>query len=323
MEKQTLEKIKSLKKKYPVIGHALFAECHSRHDVIPDVYIRVERMDSNLLYFIGQEYDGERRALVSNDDLLGSKYDKVLFFDKKFNSIGGFTWGRENKLRVKDWFTCRTIGEQDKLGFITKATVIHWYNKNQEKITDENCRNYFYLADLVRKEIYLTLYLPPKKGIRNLLNQTDLMMNVRVSTDDITRGILNKEQEFEILSNELEKLARKFMFSVFVRGLDNVIIKCPQRGMSGRFGDVTLRSWHMCGSIMMTFTRGDSQITLQGSDDDDPGIYFKSIDATIPEAKIIVTTVIAEWKKLRTSKDMKRVYKADNETSYCGITNPK
>jgi hypothetical protein len=323
MEKQTLEKIESLKKEYPVIEHALHMECHGTQDAVPDIYIRVERMDSNLLYFIGQEYDGERAALVSNDDLRGSKYDRVLFFDKEAESIGGFTWGRGNKSRVKDWFACRTISEQDRLGFITKATVIHWHKENKEKITDENCRSYSYRAELVRKEIYLTLYLPPKKGIRDLLNQTNLMTNVRVSTDDITKGILNKEQEFEILSEELDAIAKKFMFSVFVRGLDKVIIKCPQRGMSGKFGDVTLRSWHMCGSIMMTFTRGDSQITLQGSDDDDPGIYFKSIDATLPDAKSIVDVVIAEWKKLKTPKEMKSLYKADDGTSYCGITNPK
>lgn len=323
MEKQTAEKIESLKKKYPVIGHALFAECHAKQDVGPDVYIKVERMDSNLLYFIGQDYDGERVSIIGEDNLRGSKYDRVLFYNKKAESIGEFTWGQENKLRVRDWFCRHTTSEQNELRWITKATVIHWHKENKEKITRENCGTYSYRGELVRKEIYLTLYLPPKKGIQALLKQTNLMTNVRVSTDDIIKGILNKEQEFKILSEELDKIAKKFMFSVFVRGLDKVIIKCPHRGMSGKFGDVTLRSWHMCGSIMMTFTRGDSQITIQGSDDDDPGIYFKSIDATLPDAKSIVDAVIAEWKKLKTPKEIKSLYKSDDETSYCGITNPK
>ena len=175
----------------------------------------------------------------------------------------------------------------------------------------------------MKKEIYLTLYLPPKKGIQTLLKQTDLMKNVRVDMNDIIKGVLNNEQDFEVLNKKLEELSTDFMFSVFVRGLDKVIIECPKRGMSGKFGNVTLRSWHMCGSIMMTFEQGSSQITLQGNDGDNPGVYVKSINATFPDAKDIIDTVITEWKKLKTPEEMKNLYKPDDNTSYCGITNPK
>jgi hypothetical protein len=315
------EKNRKLLAQYPVIAETLKTIGYDQKNPESSLRIKVERMDSNLLYYVGERVDGEQSFLRGRNDLVGTKFEHVMYWDKSYVTLGWLIWDQGFD-RINLWFQNRTREGIDQLQWITKVMTIDWYKENNS----EACRSNARLGEQVSTCHYITLYLLPKKGIHDLLARTDMMVNVRVNTRDLIKGVLHQEGEYQVFSRGLDELVAKFTFGVFVRGLDRIIIENRLRGMSGKFGDVTLRSWHMCGRIKMTLERGQSRLTIIACDDDNPRAGLDGIEATFPEAKRMIETVIYEWKKLpklSIPKAMKAGYAPDDDTSYCGLTNPK
>lgn len=319
-EKRWEEKNGKLLAQYPVIAEMLKTIGCDRKEPESSLRIRVERMDPNLLYYMGERVDGEQVRLVGRNGLVGTKFEQVLYWDKACTSLGWLIWDKGYH-RVNIWFQDRTKEQIDQLQWITKVMTIDWH-KEKRPTNGSNSR----LGEQVSTCQYITLYLLPKKGIHELLARTQLMVNVHVNTNDLIKGVLNEDVGYQVFSRDLHELIAKFIFGVFVRGLDRIIVENRLRGMSGKFGDVTLRSWHMCGRIKMTLERGQSRLTIIACDGDNPHAGLDAIEATFPEAKRMIETVVYEWKKLpkmSIPRMMQAAYAPDDDTSYCGLTNPK
>lgn len=325
--KQSPERIKKLEKTFPFLKDIITMETGTYHPNV-EIYIKVERMDSNLMYFRGDRVDGEIVSLVGENGLRGSKFERVEFWGEKGKPKGGMSWStRGQGARVKDWFDVRTKNDIAELKYITKITVIDWHEQNKPEVIDEGGRDYRNLGAWVRREIYIVIYQPPKQGgVDALLKETSLMSNVRLNKDELDNAQINKERDFDRVMQDLDVLADEFMFNVYVRGFDRVVIECSKPRMKGTFGNIELATWHMSGNIIMTFKSGGSMITLMGTDEDyPPSVHVKSIDATLPEAQRMVRTVIEHWQKLpkvAIPKAMRSFIRQDAHTSYCGITNP-
>lgn len=86
-----------------------------------------------------------------------------------------------------------------------------------------------------------------------------------------------------------------------VGGLSKMIAECRFKGMSGQFGETTLRSYAICGRLMFTFARGSGEnedsVNFVCEEDDLIGIGggLQSCYAELPIALAMIEDVIANW----------------------------
>lgn len=105
----------------------------------------------------------------------------------------------------------------------------------------------------------------------------------------------------------LEPVITMFITRVYRCGLYDRIDACASRGMSGQFGTTMLRSYVIAGRVMLTFSRGDCQVTLLAALDDDDGTMMglHTLRGTADEALAMLDEVIRLW------PGMHRQYRAD------------
>lgn len=90
-------------------------------------------------------------------------------------------------------------------------------------------------------------------------------------------------------------------------GLGEFIAKSSSRGMSGRFGDTSLRSYVIAGRLMLTFSRGvgndENSVSFVTDDEDLLGIEggLQSCFASLPEALAMIQDVITNWEASKSS----------------------
>ncbi|MFA5124804.1 MAG: hypothetical protein WC473_03195 [Patescibacteria group bacterium] len=131
----------------------------------------------------------------------------------------------------------------------------------------------------------------------------------------------------------LQQTFDKFTRLVYRRGLGEIIEKCPKSGMSGKFGDVELRTFITAGRIMFTFAKpidkskksyykdGDKTYCNEWSvsfigEDGDPLLLsagMQSIGADFRTALNLIEEVIKNWPSA--PKQQKRIYKASPNVS--------
>jgi hypothetical protein len=77
-------------------------------------------------------------------------------------------------------------------------------------------------------------------------------------------------QEYQDAMSDFQPVIDHFAQTVYTQGLRDLIDAGP-RGMEGEFDGVTLVSLYMAGRIMLSFARGDNDVTLLGD-------YFGDVD---------------------------------------------
>lgn len=117
----------------------------------------------------------------------------------------------------------------------------------------------------------------------------------------------------------LEQTFYTFLDRVFRRGLFEVIDTSPRRGMSGTFGETTLRSYVVAGRLMLTFARPGEQMEHSVSfvcGDDDPlglGGGTQSVYTDLQTALAMINDVTANWPQERSAQQ--EVFKADENVN--------
>lgn len=87
----------------------------------------------------------------------------------------------------------------------------------------------------------------------------------------------------------------------YVGGMSKIIAKCRFKGMSGKFGATTLRSYAIAGRLMFTFARGSGEnedsVSFVCEEDDLIGLNggLQSCYAELPIALAMIEDVIANW----------------------------
>jgi hypothetical protein len=100
----------------------------------------------------------------------------------------------------------------------------------------------------------------------------------------------------------------KFLDRVFRRGLFEIADESPQRGMSGTFGETTLRTYMVAGRFMLTFARPGEQMEHSVSfvcGDDDPlglGGGVQSVYTDLQTAIAMINDVMAGWPEGRSAQ---------------------
>jgi hypothetical protein len=95
---------------------------------------------------------------------------------------------------------------------------------------------------------------------------------------------------------------------VYRKGLFDIIEACNVRGMSGQFGDTVLRTYTLCGRIMMTFAKstekdliGDNSVTFI-TEEGDPLAYsagIQTIEADFRTSLDLIEDVIKYWPEVQ------------------------
>lgn len=129
------------------------------------------------------------------------------------------------------------------------------------------------------------------------------------------------KQEVEALFNAerllLNQQFQRFAHAVHANGLYDIINESRARGMSGKFGKTTLRSYVMAGRLMYTFAR--THITQEVSftyvcEDEDPLAMSAGIQSCYADLKTclaMLSDVIRTWPK--DPAGQRRVFAADSK----------
>jgi len=118
--------------------------------------------------------------------------------------------------------------------------------------------------------------------------------------------------EIDVLLNAERNLVglrfAQFQDQVYhVGGLNKVITECEFKGMSGKFGETTLRSYVMAGRLMFTFSRGsgenESTVSFVCEEDDPVGLGggLQSCYAELPVAISMIEDVITNWAECKSA----------------------
>jgi len=106
---------------------------------------------------------------------------------------------------------------------------------------------------------------------------------------------------FNAEQNLLQQVLYKFLDRVFSQGLFNIIDTSPQRGVSGTFGETTLRGYVIDGRLMLTFARPGEPMEHSASfvcGDDDPlvlGGRVQHVDTDLQTAIAMINDVMTGW----------------------------
>ncbi len=291
MDKMKPEKIDQFYNQYPALREVLEKRplLDSDPTVPTNIYIRVERMDGNLLFFNGQGITGQGHYLCRINDaetLNGTRLERVYIVENKQKIVARKLWGPKGIGRVKDLFSEYEI-QVDQVAYAIKDVTHEWY----EAVEEDPCP----FGELKVREKEITIYRLPKIGLSKLLQRARVDQHVALSTQRFMRAMLNKEPEFLEVSKKIDEMIEAFVIHVYNCGLRSRIDRSQSAGMSGQFGSVTIRSFVSGGRVMLTLERGKDQITFIVAEDGEPRMGLQSIEATFPSAKSIVDAVIAEF----------------------------
>jgi hypothetical protein len=119
------------------------------------------------------------------------------------------------------------------------------------------------------------------------------------------RGVYLRNDVDALLNAERHVVALRFsQFEdqvYYVGGLSKKIAKCRFKGMSGQFGDTTLRSYAIAAILMLTFSRGSGEnedsVSFVCEEDDLIGLNggLQSCYAELPIALAMIEDVITNW----------------------------
>ncbi len=117
----------------------------------------------------------------------------------------------------------------------------------------------------------------------------------------------------------LQQVFYKFLSHVFQRGLFRVVDESPKRGMSGTFGETTLRTFVIAGRMMLTFARSgeraEQNVSFVCGDDDALGLGsgVQSVYTDLQTAIAMINDVINAWPE--DSSAQAEIFTADEKVS--------
>lgn len=264
------------------------------------ITIKVQKADHDFLFQFGCNYTGSNGCVcrIKNGEHEGEKArqrDILHYIGHDGSVLSKFLYEQaEGRSRMSVREIIGMPGLLDKISAFIWLSVYHWYKPSTEGQEADG----LHYGEYLRTELYFTVYTEPKKGWQHLLDSVDYLSNVTLHNDLIRYGVLQRDVNWEHVSEELQKLANKFQNQVYLTGMRQLVDATQTRGLSGQFGKVQLMSYVLAGRIQFTLQEGDNQFTIIGVEGkDDPRMGYNSICATYPKAKELVETVIDIWQR--------------------------
>lgn len=307
MKKQSEEKVAKLMEQYPAVKMLhLYTVRKGAEPAI--VTVRVQRADPSLMYRQADNVEGDGHYVCRDGGQSGTRREYAYAVSDNGRLWRRLSWSVFDKHYVKDLFNESV--RFDRVGYIIWVTHYDWYEKVGKKDEDRGVHH----GAHIEWEAHYVIYLPPDEGFEHLYHRADVTKNVELTEKSLTSGLINKERPFELASERLAQLARWFEREVFAMGeLGLIIDKSKNKGMSGEFDGVSLRSFVMCGRLMMTFEAPNPDdpnlrdtFTIIGDEHATaPQFGWRSIAATADRASEMVNKVIQAWKKIPAEKRKK------------------
>jgi hypothetical protein len=133
-------------------------------------------------------------------------------------------------------------------------------------------------------------------------------MAIQTTLGFLAKDVMGKdyiEQQIDSYFNAqrhvIQQYFDKFLRTVYRQSLYELIEKSSVNGMSGKFGETTLRVFSTAGRRLFTFARqkaeGEIDLTMIG-EDSDPQLYssgMQSVNANFVECLAMISDVIDYW----------------------------
>jgi len=329
MKTQTPARIAQLKAQWPVIdemlrllnGHGASKWPHSPEK--DRIYIGVKRADENVVMYQPMLIDGVGRTTIEfSDERKGqaaTTHEVICGVTTAHDivaTIGYWDASRRylanDRERVRDLFRLAAMNHAEsecdmrrltkknfepspapEINYLVRANVVCWHKQIKDYYMHGLESS---LGEFVDREIHFIVYRAPTNGFGRLLNDSDPSLNVRLNIHDIMTAMCRQDDTYKEALRQIDEFKNRFIAEVYARGMQAAIIDCDKRGMSGIYGETEIMTYVMAGSIMLTFKRGDDDVTFIGADDkNDTSLGLQSIDATLPAAREMIEQVIREW----------------------------
>lgn len=198
-------------------------------------------------------------------------------------------------VRVKSWdydhqnfFSKEILGDGVDVSAMVTVVVFAWYHYHGWKVDNSNDAFSHY-------EYAVHVYKPPKIGFARLLEETDLMKNVRLSDiGKLTSLELAGNAEAIKVQKALDNLRNLIRDSIGVE-LWEKTRNFKHGGMSGVFGRTTLMSFTSGGRTSITLKRDNSEISFIADEEHVREMGVESVGSTFSMARTMVLDVVTHW----------------------------
>ncbi|NQT49826.1 hypothetical protein HQ571_03990 [Candidatus Kuenenbacteria bacterium] len=322
-KQQTPERIAQLAEQFPALKWIL--PCYQVEETKRDkqiLHIGVQRVDENFLFAHAEHIGDETRFSV---------------FQKGESSYNGKHWVHFYVIEQGHELEESSGLQQERQGSVKSFLSGYYENLSQvNHIIKVDARYYYEAQDDMRNpfgdfagaEIEVTIVHPPKgkDGLKDLIEKAKLTSGeVRITTQDQLTGMLNKDSEWEELSDQLGLLTDRFTARVLVYGLKKAVEKSPSGKLSAEFDGVNLMTFYSAGRMLFTLEDENHMITFIADGTSEwhrTGI--QGVAATYEGAKSLVDRVVKGWQRHTMRKMLKPdevgdIMKEDPAVSYCGL----
>jgi hypothetical protein len=188
----------------------------------------------------------------------------------------------------QDFFSKEILGDGSGVSAMVVVMVFSWYHYHGWKVDNSNDAFSHY-------EYAVHIYKPPKIGFSELLKETDIMKNVRLSDiGKLTSLEIARNPEAISVLNALDNLRNFFRDSIGVE-LWEKTRNYKHGGMSGVFGKTTLMSFTSGGRTSVTLKRDQSEISFIADEEHVREMGVESVGSTLTAARAMVFDVVNHW----------------------------
>lgn len=320
-------KNKKLRKQFPFIDEIInldlepsYCPVHKHHAKVDKLSVKVQKADGDLMYrqaynaglgdgsyIFSMERKGEIKrqceylfALDANNQIiLKLNWPRNRDEESKHRPVYGYQalWAKDNGNGVL------SDPIYDRVECLVWVTVSAWHKKNQDPGSDFSDAVF---AELVERSIDLTVYQKPDCGFDELSQKASLEENLRLNSDNLMRGFLDKDERLIAISGRLDELCTQFRDEVYHNGMKEIADTETTIGGSGQLGPVKVMVGGLCGYTRVTLEDSVSFLSLQirpGSD----WMYVLGQNGTLPQLRNLVRTIVKIW---NTQPELRSAFKS-------------
>jgi hypothetical protein len=117
----------------------------------------------------------------------------------------------------------------------------------------------------------------------------------RLTTEEVMGWNVKRDPRYVEVREKIDAIMKPFFETVFVPELRPRIVRSTAPGMSGKFGETKVCSYRLQGWITLTFSRGETNVTIACREEGEPTSGLASIDASLDEVAAMVSEVTQDW----------------------------
>jgi hypothetical protein len=203
---------------------------------------------------------------------------------------------------------CQSLWSE--IQYFVEYEILTWYRAPNEGEQADG----IVFGEHKKSEVTIVVHTLPKEGLGYAISQADPRVNVTLISHFLMVGQMMRENSFArewVIAEKkkfteagelLRALARRFQKEVFLQGLQKIV---DEHGgpVTGVCGPIRFSTLFGMGRIQVRLDFGNLFLNIIGDDSEsckhDPRMGVTELQATVPQAKLIVDQITDAWSKVQ------------------------